>query len=411
MARPEAEAPGARPGPRRRAWKRAALAAAAGGLLLLAGLTAASLAGAPRNSIHVQDERGLSLLAEALRDEGLRVEGLGTGPHALDAFEEPRRTVLVVAGVERSYSPGEVEAVVGFVERGGIAVIADDFGFGDSLGRPFGVEFLRRQLLDKNYAGNLSLVRVNATTAGRNFTLLANVPSSLGFAPDVEPELLAESGLDSYIDLNANGEEDPDDAKGPFPVIAAVPRGPGKAVFVSDPGLLTNGVSKDNAGFLRAFFRAQLPEAGTVAFDESRHPLGPLGAVLGALLAGEVQATSDPVLAGVVGLSGAALAAVLYAGFRAPEDITLHRSRLRDPVHASSEEAAWKRLQRLASRAVADANDLGVDAREAASPQQLAAMARDPALQALLLGQPAKASPQECLQRIRALGRAREVKR
>lgn len=394
-----ARAPRARPD----AVRKAAVAVAAVALLAMAGVGASSLLGEPRNSIHEAGPQGLKDWADALRAEGFRVDGLGAGPHALDAAEDPARTVFVVAGVERAYTAGEVAAVLAFVERGGVAVIADDFGFGDRLGEPFGVNFDQRVLRDAAYEANLSLVRVNASLAGTNVTLIANVPTSLGFAPGVPHERLAESGLDSFIDHDGDGVEDPDDTKGPFPVMASVARGQGRAVFVSDPGLLLNGVHRTNGPFLMALAKQALPEGGGVVFDESRHPVGPLGAAVGALLAGEVQATSEAPVAAAVGLSGALLAGLLYLGFRAPEDIAVHRSRLKDAVHATTEPEARLRLQRLAMRAVADANNLGLDAFAAATPPQLAQMARDPLVAQLVRGEPVKASPQECLERIRAV--------
>lgn len=392
---------------RRKALRRAALAVTALGLVAMTALGAASLLGEPGNSIFGQSDRSLRDWAEALRGEGFRVEALGTGPHALDAAEEPSKTLFVVAGVERSYTPGESQAILGFVERGGVALIADDFGFGDTVAEPFGVNFDKRVLRDARFAGNLSLVKVNATAGGRNFTLTANVPSSLGFAPEVQPQRIAESGVDSFIDTNQDGVEDPEDAKGPFTVMAFVPRGRGTAVFVSDPGLLMNGVWRENGPFLQALTRQVLPEGGTVVFDESRHPLGTSGAVLGALLAGEVQATSELPIALALGLGGTVLAALLYASFRPPEDITLHHSRLREPVHRDTADDRQRRLQRLAARAVADANNLGLDAFAAATPQQLAGMAGDPVMAQLVRGDAVRATPAECLERIRAYRAAR----
>jgi hypothetical protein len=383
--------------------RKAALALAALGLLAAWGLGASSLAGEPRNSLHQEGEDGLRSLALDLQAEGLRVDSLGASPHALDAFDQPERTVLVVAGVERPYTPGEVQAIVGFVARGGIAVIADDLSHGDRVSQPFGVNFDKRVLRDASFKGNQSLVQVNATAGGRNFTVIMNVPSSLGFGAGVPPRLLAESGLDSYIDTNPNGIEDPEDTKGPFPVIASVALGKGQAVFASDPGLFLNGLNKENSPFLKAFFRSLLPEGGTVAFDESRHPQGLVGSVLGAALAGEVQASSEGLLAAVVGAGGVLLALLLYAGWKGPADLTEHRSHLDDPVHAQGEELRRARAQRLAVLAVADANNLGIDALEHTSPQQLAAMANDPVLAQAVQGQAGKATPAEVLERVKAL--------
>lgn len=408
-AAPSAAAPPPDGARRRSLARRAALALAVGALLLLAGATAATLLGESRHSVHDSGPRGLQAWGDQLRGDGHRVESLGAGPHALDAAENPAGTVFVVAGVERAYSPGEVQAIVGFVERGGTALIADDFGYADAVGQRFGVNFDHRVLRDAAFAGNQSLVRVNATLGGANFSLIANVPSSLGFAPRLQPRLIAESSSDSYIDQNLDGIEGPEDTKGPFRIIAEVGHGQGRAVFVSDPGLFANNLAQDNAPFLRALAADLQPEPGAFLFDESRHPMGPVGAVLGALLAGEVQATSEAPLAAAAGASMLLLAGLLFGAFRPPEDITAHRSRLQDPVHAVDAALQRTRFQRLATRAVADANDISADDLAAATPQSLAAKARDPLLAALIKGEAVKATPQECLDHIRAHGKSRRA--
>lgn len=368
-------------------------------------LTALPLAAPARHLTAQEDEGGLRSLAQDLAGQGLRVQALGASPHALDALEAPERAVLVVAGVERAYTAGEVAAVQGFVARGGTALVADDFGFGDALGRPFGVNFDERVLRDASFDGNQSLVRVDATAAGQNFSLLTNVPSSLGFAPGVERRILAQSGPDSYQDINQDGVEDPNDVKGPFPVIAAVPWGRGQAVFASDPGLLTNGLWSTDGAFWRAFFRERLPDGGEVVVDNARHPLGPAGGALGALLAGLVMATSEAPLSVVVGLGAIALAALAWSTFRKPEDISAHRSRLALPIHAWDEAVRRARLREFALRSVGDANNLAADVVEATPPAQLAALAKDPVLGALVQGKDVRATDRELLSRIQALAK------
>ncbi|HEV8359954.1 MAG TPA: DUF4350 domain-containing protein [Candidatus Thermoplasmatota archaeon] len=365
------------------------------------GATAASLVAEPRHLLTQDDEAGLRSLAQDFAGEGYRVEALATGPHALDAVEQPTKTLLIVAGVERAYSPGEVEAIVGFVERGGIALIADDFGFGDPVGVRFGVNFDGRVLRDAAFEGNQSLVRINVSLADANSTILTNVPSSLGFAPGVNASLIAASGPDSYLDTNQDGLEEPGDVKGPHAVMAAVPRGKGQAVFASDPGLLTNAVWNENAPFLKALAASLLPEGGAVVVDESRHAMGWSGA-FASLLAGEVQGTSEPALAVLVGIAACALAALLLLGFDRPEDIGAHRSRLGDPVHAWDHDTRAERLRDLAAHAVADAKQLSSDQRASLSRAQLAPMAGDPVLASLLRGEPPRADDEDLLKRIQA---------
>jgi hypothetical protein len=371
-------------------------------------MAAASLVGPPRNSIHVANEAGLKGFADDLAQAGFAVEEVGTGPHALDAFGDPARTLLVVAGVERSFSPGEVEALAGFVARGGTALVADDFGFGDSVAVRFGVNFDGRVLRDEQYRGNLSLPVFNATIApnatSSNATVVMNVPTSLGIAPDTPHVTYAESGTNSYLDANQDGTQQPDDVQGPFPVILGVRLGQGEAIFASDPGFLQTGLWRDNRNYTLGLLRAKLPDGGVVVFDESRHAMGPVGGLMAALLAGEVQATSEPFLALILGGAIVVLAGMAYAAFRGPESMVTHRSRLQEPAHEANEALDRARIRRLAGRAIADANNLSVDERRALTPAQLAQQSRDPAIQALLLDQPAREPLPAILQRLRTQG-------
>jgi hypothetical protein len=384
------------------------LGIAALALVALWVLTALAMSGPPRNSAYLEEERGLSQLAAELGAQGIAAQSLASGPHALDAVEDPARTVFLVAGVERSYTGGEVKAIQSFVERGGRAVVADDFGFGDPVGEPFGVTFDKRVLRDASFHVNVSLVNVNATLAGRNYTLIMNVPASLGRAPGAALQPRAESGSDSYIDENLDGVEDTGDLKGPFLVIAEATRGNGTALFTSDPGMFANGLLKDNGPYLTALFRDLLPDGGTVVFDESRHAQGAGGAMLAALLAGEVQATSEAPLAVITATASLALAGAFYLAFEKPPDLTASASRLRERAHPGGDELTLGRLRRLARRAAGDAGRLSYEQVEEARPEELAALVPDPLLQALLVGQPTKEGPQELLRRLEAF-RARRA--
>ncbi|MCA1812318.1 MAG: DUF4350 domain-containing protein [Halobacteriales archaeon] len=402
-----AEAAPAPPAPRRPSARRLAkpaLGAVLAAVIVLWALTAAGMGGAPRNSAYDEGARGVSILAQGLQVQGIGVQSLGTGPHAIDAAEEPGRSVLLVAGVERAYSEGEVQAIQGFVARGGTVLVADDFGFGDQVGAAFGVTFDKRQLRDANYDRNVSLVRVNATLGAENFTFTMNVPASLGSAPGANVTPLAVSGSDSYIDENLDGQEDTGDIKGPFLVLGAVRSGPGQALFASDPGMLANDLAPDNGPFVQALFKSLLPDGGTVFVDESRHGQE-AGAPLAALLAGEVQLTSELGISIAAVLAAALLAAAAFAVSPRTEDISAHASTLDLPAHLDSPERTGQRLRRLARRVAEQRSGWAPEQVEQATPQQLAVHVPDPAVKALLLGESTKAEALELLRKVQLLAR------
>lgn len=384
-----------------------ALGAVLVGVAVLLVLTTLALSGAPRNSAYDEGPRGLSQLASLAQQQGIEVQSLATGPHALDAAEQAQRSALLVAGVERAYTAGEVQAVQGFVRRGGTALVADDFGYGDSVGAAFGIVFDKRPLRDANFARNVSLVRVNASAELGNLTFTTNVPASLGAAPGVDVTALARSGSDSYIDENLDGVEDQGDIKGPFLVLAQVSLGQGRAVFASDPGMLANDLAGDNAPFLTALLKHLLPEGGTLYVDESRHAQG-AGAPLAALLAGEVQLTSEPGIALPAGLAALLLALAAFLGSARTEDISAHASTLDQPAHRHAPGLTAARLRRLARRVAQQRSGLPPEQAEEASAQQLAVHVPDPAVKALLLGEGSKEDPLELLRKVQLLARKGE---
>ncbi|MDG6224842.1 MAG: hypothetical protein QCI82_04930 [Candidatus Thermoplasmatota archaeon] len=67
---------------------------------------------------------------------------------------DPTKTLYMAIGVERAYTPDEVNAINNFLMRGGKAFIADDFGNANYLAKEYGVTFYGGQLYDENFDKN-----------------------------------------------------------------------------------------------------------------------------------------------------------------------------------------------------------------------------------------------------------------
>ena len=75
---------------------------------------------------------------------------------------EPEKTLYVAVGIEKSYTPEEINAIETFLARGGSAIIADDFGNANQLSKDFGVTFYGGQFYDENFDKNSNFTIVKA---------------------------------------------------------------------------------------------------------------------------------------------------------------------------------------------------------------------------------------------------------
>lgn len=302
------------------------------GLVLLIALLASLLQGGdPHFSAYSGEPDGLSLVRGEL--EGTHaVETVAGRAFSLREVEDPQRTILLVAGVERRYSGSELQEILEFVEEGGKVVIADDFGEANSVSRGFGWRFDNAWLLDEAAQGSGDAELVDATAELRTgvFPVVLARPSSLspqGETPaGFSARVLARSSPRSYSDIDGNGRIetgiDRNQADGFVIMVELVHPLGGRIVFVSDVEVFINDLVDERQGNL-AFAEALAAhlfdgEPGTVLFDESRHVHR--GQAAYEVLGYGVAVTRDPVLSALLLLAAFGTSALLWLLLRGPED-------------------------------------------------------------------------------------------
>lgn len=231
----------------------------------------------------------ISKFREDMKKEGYKTNCIVSNPMILKDWKNPKNTLFVVIGVEKEYSPFEMESIIDFLHDGGKTIIADDFGYANSLSKEitkslsqsqqFSVTFYKEKLWDDNYDTNLSFPIVNTSINNVPFKILLNEPT--GLIIDGKTNVIANSSKKSFIDLNGNNQADLEE-KGPIPIIVKARVGEGTVVFISDSGLFTNDLwnkkGYDNAKFTKTLIQSLLiSENGkdlnehNIVFDESRH--------------------------------------------------------------------------------------------------------------------------------------------
>lgn len=156
---------------------------------------------------------------------------------------------IVILISYREYSASELYVISKFISDGGIALILDDFGYGNQV-----LEFLEApvrinksgMLIDplfKYRSGKLP--RVSDFYGELSILNLSSIVLNYATKIDIEGDgvsVLAESSSFSYFDMNFNGRYDDGEPIGPFPVMVKFRYGKGVVYVLSDPSAFINSM-------------------------------------------------------------------------------------------------------------------------------------------------------------------------
>jgi len=240
-------------------------------------------------------------------------------------------TVLVIIGVERSYSEFDSNAIYNFVKSGGKVIIADDSGYGNSafygemgtleIGVKLRTNIVQEgcqptqdsgllaqgldfagydgssgsspkckpaQLYDSNHwdepihpkNNSIAIIDADVPRMGFSGQLMMSSPGALTIQSGGAAEGLVWSSQQAFIDYNQDqmggkGEGTyRDDSTNGVEVVAEANIGDGKVIFISDTSIFTNEYydDLDNRDFILAMVNYITEgEKHTLIFDESRH--------------------------------------------------------------------------------------------------------------------------------------------
>lgn len=199
------------------------------------------------------------------------VAELGFGELGLD----PATDAVAVIGPSAPFTAADGQVMGAFVRGGGVLLLADDFGTGNSLLSSMGalsrfsgelvldLSFDKRPEFPVCYDLRVDPLMVNVTT------LQLNHASSI--VPGAGITAIAYSSAASWLDSNGNAMYDVDEPMGPFPLIARETLGAGTIVLLADPSVLINGMTDymDNARFSDNLVSYLCSARSAMFFDES----------------------------------------------------------------------------------------------------------------------------------------------
>jgi Domain of unknown function (DUF4350) len=192
----------------------------------------------------------------------------------------PLNSTILLIGPRADFSSQESTYLSDFLTRGGMVLLADDFGNGNNLLEQIGspVRFSGQLLLDLSFEKSAYFATL-FEFSNRSHPLVTNVshilgnyPSSLVLGANVtNVTVVVNSTKMSWLDANLNGQWDAGEAKGSFPILAIERYGSGTLVLFSDPSLFINSMKTqlNNSVFRDDFLRYLYTGRDAVIIDES----------------------------------------------------------------------------------------------------------------------------------------------
>ncbi|MCC6050229.1 MAG: GldG family protein [Thermofilum sp.] len=171
---------------------------------------------------------------------------------------DPSEHALLLVGPSKPFTEADARAVESFLARGGLVVVADDFGTANQLLEAIGAPVRLTGSLLADPLFNLGAPQLPlAFWGGRRLAL--NYATTVNASACGECGILAESSAFSY--LNLNGRRDPGEPVGPFPVAVELRYGAGKLVVISDSSLFINSMlsREANRDFLQQLLASRKP--------------------------------------------------------------------------------------------------------------------------------------------------------
>jgi len=169
-------------------------------------------------------------------------------------WETPRSpnsksTAFLIIGPSTTFTSSDIETIKGYLEDGGLLVVADDFGSANELLEALGVNVRINGslLLDPLFKYRSSVLPKAKFGGGEVILNYASVVEGRGF------QVLARSTKFSYLDLNGNMKFDKGEPSTSFPVAVRIKYGKGDLIVISDSSIFVNSMLKlgDNINFVK----------------------------------------------------------------------------------------------------------------------------------------------------------------
>jgi hypothetical protein len=205
-----------------------------------------------------------------------RIASLTGNTTLLLSYDNPlpnSTSLLAIIGPSANFTGRERSNIGAFLEQGGVVLLADDFGTGNSLLEALNVSarFSKKPLADLYYYRKNPDFPVisdfSSSPATENLSaIILNRPSYIEMWNSSSVTKLGSSSPFSFVDLSGNGRLAANETIDSYTVLASARIGKGLLLLVADPSMFINDMVglQDNA---RLFQNALRMGGGSLIFD------------------------------------------------------------------------------------------------------------------------------------------------
>jgi len=189
-----------------------------------------------------------------------------------------RATLILIPYIE--FSPAELDKLQSFISRGGILVLADDYGFGNQALEHLGLKarFSGAPLIDPLYYHRQKwLPQIlhfipDSITSDIESLVLNHATRLTGVG---ESDALALSSTVSFLDIDGHQMYNEGEPTGPLPVISRHNLDNGKVILISDPSIFINSMQSIDDNRILMQNLVTISPYG-IFFDQSHLPVSNL---------------------------------------------------------------------------------------------------------------------------------------
>jgi hypothetical protein len=214
-----------------------------------------------------------------------RIAGLTANTTLLMSYDKPlpnATSLLAIIGPSVNFTKRESSNIRKFLDYGGVVLLADDFGTGNSLleGLNVSARFSHEPLADLYYYGKNPdfpiITGFSPSLATDNLgAIVLDRPSYISTGNSSSVTKIGSSSPFSFIDPSGNGRPSTNETINSYTVLATVRIGSGPLLLVADPSMFINDMIGlyDN---MRLFQNALRMSDGSVIFDTAHLARAPL---------------------------------------------------------------------------------------------------------------------------------------
>ena len=194
---------------------------------------------------------------------------------SLDNISQLSEKAVLITIPSLDYRDDELAKIKQFLGNGGSLIVMDDYGYGNRILEylDVSVRFSNKPLLDplfcyKNqWLPRISTLSLEAKVHDIDVVMLNH---STALIDATQEDIIAQSSVSSFLDINENEILDSDEPAGPFAVAAQLPFGNGTLTLVSDPSIIINTMlTRDNNYAFTGYITGDIKESRKIVIDRS----------------------------------------------------------------------------------------------------------------------------------------------